>query len=273
MLENENTIRISAFVGILLVMLAWESLAPRRTARKTRFKRRINNLSMIVLTTAFVRFFLPVLAALNMAEIARENGWGLMNWLTLNSQIELLLSILLLDLFIYGQHVMSHYVPIIWRFHRVHHSDKDLDVTSGIRFHPIEIIFSLLLKAFAVALIGASALAVLIFELLLNVMPMFNHSNAYIPEKLDRYLRRIIVTPDMHRIHHSIHKIETNSNYGFNVPWWDRIFGTYTEKPAEGQLQMEIGLDTIPESEAIHLHSLLLQPFKKLGIRKKEVKV
>ncbi len=271
MLENENTIRVTAFICILLIMLVWETLAPRRTARDTKWSRRINNLALIFITTAFIRFFLPLLAILNIAEMAKENSWGLFNYLTLNGHVELILSILILDLFLYGQHILVHYVPILWRLHRVHHSDKDLDVTSAIRFHPIEIIFSLLLKAIAVILIGAPVLAVLIFELLLNVVPMFNHSNAHIPEKLDRYLRWLIVTPDMHRIHHSIHKIETNSNYGFNVPWWDRIFGTYTGSPAEGQLQMVIGLDNIPESESIYLHSLLLQPFKKLSKRKEVI--
>lgn len=235
--------------------------------------RRMNNLGLVIFSILLVRLFLPLLVAMQIAAMSYERGWGLFNQIQVHTSVEIILSVLLLDLIIYGQHVLTHYVPMLWRLHRVHHSDKDLDVTSGIRFHPFEIIFSLLVKAAAIMLLGCSVLAVLIFELLLNVMPMFNHSNAYIPEKLDRYLRWFIVTPDMHRIHHSVHKIETNSNYGFSVSWWDRIFGTYTTAPKEGQLQMEIGLDNVPETESVHLRSLLLQPFKKLGIRQKEVKV
>lgn len=267
MYENENIIRISAFVGMLILMLCLESLIPRRNPNKSRWSRRLNNLLLIILTTLAIRFLLPVLATLNMAGLAKDKQWGLLNQIELPLPVSILIAIILLDLLIYAQHVLFHKVPILWRLHRVHHSDQDLDVTTGIRFHPIEILLSLLIKAIGIAIIGAPALAVLIFELLLNITPMFNHSNINIPEKFDRYLRWFIVTPDMHRIHHSIYQPETDSNYGFSVPWWDRLFKTYTANPRDGQTTMTIGLDHFPGSETIKLHTLLLQPFKNINTK------
>ena len=264
MLENENTIRLTAFFACLVIMLIWENIAPRRQARSSRWPRRFNNLAMILVTTALVRFLIPILAVINFSLLAAENHWGLFNHIDLSPGLEIFASVILLDLYIYAQHVLTHHVELLWRFHRVHHSDKDLDVTSGIRFHPVEIIFSLIMKAIMVILLGAPLEAVLIFELILNIAPMFNHSNIYLPEKLDHLLRFFMVTPDMHRIHHSIYKQETNSNYGFNTSLWDRIFGTYTAEPRNGQLNMEIGLDDIPETESVSLHRMLIQPLYKI---------
>ncbi len=264
MLENENIIRLSAFFGTLILMLCWQFFAPRRATKSNKWSRRFNNLGLIFISSLILRFCLPLLVVTNIARIAAENQWGIFNQFAMHSYAVIIISIILLDCLIYWQHRLFHYVPMLWRLHRVHHSDKDMDATTGIRFHPIEMILSVAVKALAVIIIGAPVIAVLIFEVILNVFPLFNHSNANIPEKIDRFLRWFIVTPDMHRIHHSVYKPETNSNYGFSVSWWDRLFASYTINPDDGQTKMAIGLDNMPESESVYLHSLLLQPFLKL---------
>ena len=198
-----------------------------------------------------------------MAILASKNNWGLLNYFNISYPIAILISVVVLDLAIYLQHVMFHYVPLLWRLHRMHHTDLDFDVTTGTRFHPIEILLSMIIKLAVIVLLGAPALAVLIFEILLNATAMFNHGNIFIPSKIDRILRLLVVTPDMHRIHHSIRMEETNSNFGFNLPWWDRLLGTYTVNPKDEQTTMIIGLDLFRDKKYLNLHWLIFQPFLK----------
>jgi sterol desaturase/sphingolipid hydroxylase (fatty acid hydroxylase superfamily) len=173
-----------------------------------------------------------------------------------------LLSVLLLDLAIYAQHVLFHAVPVLWRLHRMHHADLDIDVTTGVRFHPAEIVLSMLIKLAVVGLIGAPGAAVLIFEVLLNATSMFNHSNVAMPPAVDRIVRLLVVTPDMHRVHHSIERRETNSNFGFNFPWWDRLFGTYRPQPEQGHEGMTIGIEIFRDPAELRLDRMLLQPLR-----------
>lgn len=198
---------------------------------------------------------------MGMAGLAQERGWGLFNNYPVPYAAAVVLSILALDLVIYFQHVMFHAVPLLWRMHRMHHADLDFDLTTGVRFHPFEIVISLGIKIGAVALLGAPILAVLLFEILLNATSIFNHANWRLPLGLDRVLRWFVVTPDMHRVHHSVHRDETNSNFGFNLPWWDRVFGTYRAQPREGHERMTIGLTQFRDPRQLHLWRLLIQPF------------
>jgi sterol desaturase/sphingolipid hydroxylase (fatty acid hydroxylase superfamily) len=198
---------------------------------------------------------------MGMAGLANERGWGLLNNYEVPYAFAVILSILALDLVIYFQHLMFHAVPLLWRFHRMHHADLDFDLTTGVRFHPIEIVVSMGIKVGAVALIGPPLLGVLLFEIILNATSIFNHANWKIPLGLDRILRRVIVTPDMHRVHHSVHRDETNSNFGFNLPWWDWIFGTYRAQPREGHEQMTIGLHQFRDPRQLHLWRMFVQPF------------
>lgn len=262
MLENETSFRLLAFIGSLVLMMIWQAIAPRRETQGKLWSRRLNNLSLVFVTTLILRFLVPVIAVSNVAHLTEQNQWGVFQQFELPLWLIIMSSFILLDCLIYWQHRLFHKVPLLWRLHRVHHSDKDLDASSGIRFHPIELILSILVKSAAVMLLGVPVIAVLIFEICLNVFPIFNHSNVYIAPSLDKKLRLFIVTPDMHRIHHSVFKPETNSNYGFSVSLWDRLFNTYTDEPKLGQKNMVIGLDTIPPSESLSLSSLLLQPFK-----------
>ena len=204
--------------------------------------------------------FFPV-AAVGIAIAAQDHGWGLFNVLRLPGWFSIVVSVLLLDLVIYLQHVMVHAVPLLWRVHMVHHADLDYDVTTGLRFHPIEIVLSMVIKMVVVAAFGIPVFSVLIFEIILNGTAMFNHGNIYLPEKLDRHLRHLVVTPDMHRVHHSVIIRETNSNFGFNFPWWDRVFGTYRARPVAGQEGMTIGLSQFRHAEQVTLIRLLLLPF------------
>ena len=196
-----------------------------------------------------------------MAALAQERGWGLFNNLELPAALAIVVSAIALDLLIYLQHVMFHAVPALWRLHRMHHADLDIDVTTGARFHPIEIVLSMLIKLAAVAVLGAPAVAVVIFEVLLNATAMFNHANLRLPEGVDRFLRLVVVTPDMHRVHHSIVPAETNSNFGFNLPWWDRLLGTYRAQPAAGHEAMTIGIEQFRTPKDLRLDRLLVQPF------------
>ena len=214
------------------------------------------------LGTLLVRLVLPVGAAILVAQYSNENQWGLLNLINLPTWLNLLVGITLLDLAIYGQHVMFHKIPIFWKLHRVHHSDTHMDVTTGIRFHPVEILASLLIKFAAIIIIGVSPIAILVFAIVLNAMSMFSHSNISIPINVDRWLRYFIVTPDMHRVHHSVHKFETDSNYGFNIPWWDRLFGTYNNQPVDGHLGMQLGVEKYREKDDNRLDKLLLQPMQ-----------
>jgi sterol desaturase/sphingolipid hydroxylase (fatty acid hydroxylase superfamily) len=257
----EPAIRLAAFLGVFGVVALWEALAPRRGARFSRRQRWPHNLGLLAVDSLVVRLVAPG-AAIAVAVAGETGGWGLINALGLPAWAAILFAIVLLDLAIYFQHVMFHAVPMLWRLHRVHHSDLDFDVTTGTRFHPIEILLSTLIKMAAVVAIGAPAVAVLVFEVLLNATAMFNHSNGKLPLAIDRWLRLLVVTPDMHRLHHSVVHNETNSNFGFNVPWWDRLFGTYRAQPAAGHEAMTIGVDAFRTPADLRLDRLLVQPFR-----------
>lgn len=261
LLANEGFWRVSFFLGVLVLMAAAEALFPRRTRTFSRLFRWSNNLALVVLDSLLLKVCFPVLA-MGMALIAIENSWGILNQFETPVGLAFLCSILLLDLAIYAQHIVFHMVPPLWRLHRVHHTDLDFDVTTGIRFHPIEIVLSMAIKLLVILALGPPVLAVLVFEILLNASAMFNHSNLKLPSSLDKLLRGLIVTPDMHRVHHSVLPIETNSNYGFFLPWWDRLFGTYRDQPRDGHEQMAIGLDEFRDRQDMRLDKLLLQPLK-----------
>ena len=256
-----ETIRLSAFLGIFVIMTVWEIVAPRRILSFSRLKRWPNNIAIVVLNTVVVRLIFPT-AAIGVAVAANANGWGLFNVVSIPLWLTVVLSVLIMDLVIYLQHVLVHAVPLLWRLHRMHHADLDYDVTTGARFHPVEIVLSMLIKMTVVSALGAPPEAVLIFEVLLNATAMFNHANAKLPISVDRVLRLIVVTPDMHRVHHSVIPEETNSNFGFNLPWWDRLLGTYIDQPREGHDDMSIGIDQFRNAKDLRLDQMLIQPFR-----------
>jgi sterol desaturase/sphingolipid hydroxylase (fatty acid hydroxylase superfamily) len=258
---NEASIRLAAFIGVFTAMALWEAAAPRLPRSHSRLTRWPSNLGIVVLDTALLRILLPA-TAVSLALLGAERGWGLLNHLPLPWWTTVVASVILLDLAIYLQHVMFHAVPALWRVHRVHHADLDFDVTTGARFHRIEIVLSMMVKFGLVAALGAPAFGVLIFEVLLNATSMFNHGNARLPLRVDRYLRWLVVTPDMHRVHHSIVVGETNSNFGFNLPWWDRLLGTYRDQPAAGHEGTTIGIEQFREARELWLDRMLLQPFR-----------
>jgi sterol desaturase/sphingolipid hydroxylase (fatty acid hydroxylase superfamily) len=257
---TEIQARLLFFFAVLLLVATWEWLAPRRRLTVPKSGRWFNNLGIIFLDSLLVKILFPV-AAMGIAAAAHGKGWGLFNSFQLPAWLALCLSILILDLIIYLQHLMFHAVPALWRLHMVHHADLDFDVSTGLRFHPIEIILSMLIKMAAVAALGPPALAVLIFEISLNATAMFNHGNIRLPKIVDKYLRLLVVTPDMHRVHHSVIIRETNSNFGFNFPWWDRIFGTYRPQPVAGHTKMTIGITPFRKVYEVTLIRLLLLPF------------
>jgi len=259
-LQNEQVIRLGFFAGILVAVALWEVLAPRRALSHSRLTRWPSNLGIVVFNTLVLRFAFPI-AAVAMAWLAAERGWGVFNLMDLPYWLVVILSVVLLDFVIYLQHVMVHAIPVLWRLHRMHHADLDYDVTTGARFHPIEILLSMGIKLTVVTLLGAPPLAVLIFEVVLNATAMFNHGNIRIPLGFDKVLRWIVVTPDMHRVHHSVVPEETNSNFGFNLPWWDRLFGTYRDQPAAGHEGMAIGIEQFRNQKYLRLDWLLIQPF------------
>ena len=259
-LENEALIRLASFCAILLGLLVLETIYPRRTQTQSRMLRWTNNFAVSLLNTILLRLLFPA-AAVGLALHQEGSGFGLFEWLNLPLIISVVASVIILDFLIYAQHVILHQVPILWRVHRMHHSDLEIDVTTGARFHPIEIILSMLVKLFAVWILGAPAIAVIIFEVLLNALAMFNHSNLNLPLNIDEQLRKVIVTPDMHRVHHSTDTNEMNSNYGFCLSCWDRWLNTYTEQPAAGHLEMQIGLNEFREQSDIRLDRMLQQPF------------
>lgn len=261
LLANEPLIRITLFLAILVAMAAWETVAPRRQRELSRLLRWSNNLGLVVIDRLVLQLSFPVFAV-GLALLAEERGWGLLNSVELPFALALVASLLALDLAIYLQHVLFHAVPALWRLHRVHHADLEFDVTTGLRFHPIEILLSMGIKLAVVAALGTPAIAVLVFEVLLNATSMFNHSNVRLPLGLDRVLRWIVVTPDMHRVHHSIHPHETNSNFGFNLPWWDRLLGTYRAQPRDGHKGMTIGIDQFRTPRDLWLDRMLLQPWR-----------
>ncbi|MCE8032268.1 MAG: sterol desaturase family protein [Halomonas sp.] len=259
LLLHEPLIRLGIFLLVLAAMALWEFRAARREQRIRRWQRWPGNLSILVLDTLAVRLLFP-LAAVGAALVAAERGWGLFHLLSAPLWLALPLSVLLLDAAIYFQHRLFHAVPWLWRLHRMHHADLEFDVTTGLRFHPLEILISMAIKVAVVTLLGAPAVAVLIFEVLLNATSMFNHGNVRLPEWLDRRLRLIVVTPDMHRVHHSIVRRETDSNFGFNLPWWDRLFGTYRDQPGAGHLGMTLGIEAFRDPRELRLDRMLIQP-------------
>ena len=261
LLEHEPMIRSSVFAAVLLVMLGWEVLAPRRTLMVPRRVRWMSNVALSFINTAVLRFVFPLLAV-GLAELMASQSWGLFNVLVLPVWLELIAAVVLLDLAIYVQHVIFHKVPMLWRLHRLHHADIDFDVTTGVRFHPIEIVLSMLIKFAVVTLLGPAAVAVMVFEVLLNATSMFNHGNVRLPVALDTWVRRFVVTPDMHRVHHSVHRYETDSNFGFNLAIWDRVFATYRAQPDDGHEGMAIGIETFRERSEYGLLRLLAQPFR-----------
>ena len=260
-LMHEPTVRLVCFAVVFGSMLLWEVLAPRRRLSLSRLTRWPSNLGVFALNTMIVRIGLPT-AAVGFAVFAAQQGWGLLNIVALPFWLAVPLAVVLLDLAIYLQHVVFHAVPVFWRLHRMHHADQDFDVTTAARFHPIEILLSMGLKFIVVVALGAPALAVLIFEVVLNGMAMFNHGNVRLPAGLDRALRMLFVTPDMHRVHHSVTPRETNSNFGFNLSVWDRLFGTYRAQPAAGHADMTIGLERFRTPRDQRLDQMLLQPFR-----------
>jgi sterol desaturase/sphingolipid hydroxylase (fatty acid hydroxylase superfamily) len=263
LLQNEALIRISLFLGVFILLALIEMWRPRRVLQQPKGQRWLNHLLLVVFNSLLLRTALP-LVAVGMAAYATTQGWGLLNQFELAAPWHFVLALLLLDLAIYWQHRLMHIVPILWRVHRVHHADPDFDVTTALRFHPLEILLSMGIKFAAIIAIGAPVIAVLVFEVLLNAVAMFNHSNIRLPLKLDRLLRYILVTPDMHRIHHSVYKQETNSNYGFNLPWWDYLFASYRNQPEAGHANMRVGIDGFSQAkDVIFLPGLLLLPWRK----------
>ena len=257
--QTEGTLRIAVFLGVFGLMALWELAAPRRALVGPKLRRWGVNWAVVVLDTVIVRLLFPIAAA-GAAIDAAQNGWGLFNTLGWPIWLEVIIAVIALDCLIYWQHVISHRIPLLWRLHRVHHSDVDIDVTTAIRFHPAEIALSMLLKIGAIYVLGPAAMAVILFEVLLNGCAMFNHSNIQIPLWLERWLRLFVVTPDMHRVHHSIINRETDSNFGFSLPWWDRLFGTYIPQPKEGHDGMTIGLSEFQDERPTKLGWTLALP-------------
>ncbi|HEX2965187.1 MAG TPA: sterol desaturase family protein [Syntrophorhabdaceae bacterium] len=260
LLDYYPLLRLSCFFGIFFFMALWEVALPRRALQTSKRSRWFANLSLTFLNTMISRFAFPI-PAVALALLAEERGWGLFNHLHLPFIATGLISIIFLDLIIYLQHLVFHRTRIFWYIHRMHHTDLDIDVTTGTRFHPIEIILSLLIKMAAVLLFGIPAWSFVIFEVLLNATSVFNHGNIGMDTQVDRFLRIVVVTPDMHRVHHSILTGEHNSNYGFNLSLWDRLFGTYTAQPQKGHEDMIIGLANFRDPKALSLPRLLLLPF------------
>jgi sterol desaturase/sphingolipid hydroxylase (fatty acid hydroxylase superfamily) len=259
-IQNEAAIRFGFFVGVFAAVAIAEVFAPRRSLLTSKSGRWFANLGIVFIDTALLRLFFPM-TAVAAALWVEKKGWGLLNLVDQPFWIEVVLSILILDFVIYLQHVGFHAIPTLWRLHMMHHADLDIDLTTGTRFHPIEIFISMGIKVCAVVLIGAPALGVILFEVLLNATAMFNHGNFFLPLGIDRVLRLLLVTPDMHRVHHSVFPSETNSNFGFNMPWWDRIMGTYRPQPTKGHNDMTIGLNQFRDPTRLTLGRLLILPF------------
>lgn len=264
LLNHEPTIRLITFLTMLIGMMVWEVATPRRRQEIPKVLRWTNNLSLVVIDTAILRLAFPVLAV-GLAGIAKTNGWGLFNMIDLPVWIAVIFAIMLLDLATYLQHIVFHAVPGLWRLHRMHHADLEFDATTGLRFHPAEIVVSMTAKLALVLAIGAPAVAVLAFEVILNAASIFNHSNIALSPAIDRVVRLFLVTPDMHRVHHSIEPRETNTNFGFSVPWWDRLFGTYLAQPAKGHLEMKIGIEQFRSRRELWLDRMLVQPLREIA--------
>ncbi len=258
----EALIRLSAFVGVLLLMMIWEYALPRRTLGYQRIQRWPINFTLSILGMLLIRFTVGGVAYLSAMSATTEQV-GLLNQFPLPTWLSIMLTLLALDLAIYGQHIASHRWKWLWRFHKVHHTDLDFDVTTGIRFHPLEIVISMCYKVVAIYIIGASPVAVIAFEVILSTTALFNHGNVFIPIKVDRWLRLGIVTPDMHRVHHSTTQRETDSNFGFSISIWDRLFATYIDQPALGHDKMVIGLAQYQYTPEVGIKQLLMMPFRR----------
>lgn len=260
--EHESAIRLGAFVLALAAMTLWEIAAPRRALAIAKARRWTTNLGVAAVNTAILRLLFP-LAAVGMAELAADRGWGFFNYMDLPRSVAMIGSVVALDFAIYLQHVLFHSVPALWRLHRVHHADLDFDVTTGARFHPIEILLSLLIKFAAIVTLGAPPAAVVLFEVILNVCALFNHSNVRIPAFIDKACRWFIVTPDMHRVHHSVVRSEADSNFGFNLSVWDRLLGTYRPQPANGHEAMTLGIPQFRDpAQCATFSGVLTLPFR-----------
>jgi len=259
--SNEPVIRLGFFIASFILIALWELIAPRRALTVSKAIRWLNNLSIVVINTIILRLLFPA-AAVGVASFVSDHGWGLLNIYQLPTAMTILLSVIAMDFIIYLQHVLVHAVPTLWRLHRVHHADLDYDVTTGARFHPVEIILSMLIKFATIVVLGAPVVAVIIFEVILNTMAMFNHGNIRLPKMVDRVLRWIVVTPDMHRVHHSVEDNEANSNFGFNLSVWDRLLGTYIDQPRDGHTGMVIGIHKYRDPEQVdRLPGMLALPF------------
>jgi sterol desaturase/sphingolipid hydroxylase (fatty acid hydroxylase superfamily) len=259
-LANEGLIRFLFFLVILVAMGVWEVLSPRRPWRTPKTLRWYSNLGLVFIDALALRILLPV-QAVEAALFAQSRSWGLLNNLSLSNGVEIIVGVVALDFVIYLQHAMFHFIPLFWRLHRVHHTDPDFDVTTGVRFHPVEILLSMAIKMMAILLLGPPALAVILFEILLNATSLFNHGNIRLPIPIDRVLRLFVVTPEMHRVHHSVLIREYNNNFGFNLPWWDRLLGTYRAQPEAGHEAMTIGLAQFRNPRHLILPRLLILPF------------
>ncbi len=261
LLDNEVQVRLAFFFGIFAVMAVWEMLAPRRELTVSKTVRWLNNLGLVFLNSLVLRLVFPA-AAVGVAAVAQKHGWGVMNIYQIPYALSVVFSVMLMDMVIYLQHVMVHAIPALWRLHRVHHADLDYDVTTGARFHPLEILLSMVIKIGTIMVLGPPLVAVVIFEVILNATAMFNHSNVRLPLGLDSVLRWFLVTPDMHRVHHSVEDDETNSNFGFSLPWWDRLFGTYRDQPRAGHEGMTIGIHKLRDVRQVQwLPGMLILPF------------
>jgi len=259
-MKYEVAIRLISFALLFVLVALWEIRTPRRPLKTSKKARWITNLSIIIINPVLLRLVFPVLAV-ETAQAAQVNGWGLLNQIHFPGLVAFGVGIIVLDLIVYLQHVVFHAVPVLWRLHMMHHADLDYDLTTGLRFHPVEIVLSMILKITIIVALGPPVASVLAFEVILNGMAMFNHGNIKIPSSVDRFLRLFVVTPDMHRVHHSVIIRETNSNYGFNLSWWDRLFGTYKDQPEKGHTDMVIGLAQFRNPQKLSLWHILILPF------------
>lgn len=259
---HEWLIRAACFVLVFVAMALWETWAQARAPSLSKALRWSNNLGLVALNTVLLRLILPA-AAIGVAALAEQQTWGLLNRAAVPMGLAVVVTVVALDLVVWLQHRLMHAVPWLWRLHQVHHADPDFDLTTGARFHPLEILLSMAIKVVAITALGAPVVAVIVFEVLLNATAMFNHGNVHLPGKLDRRLRWLLVTPDMHRIHHSVEEDEANSNFGFSLPWWDRLLGTYRSEPRAGHIGMAIGLRGRTQARDVTwLHGLLAMPFR-----------
>ena len=262
-LDNEIVVRVACFFGVFALLALLECVFPRRDVHPYRSRRWFTNLTIVVIDTIAVRIVFPLMA-IDVALLAQEHFWGLFHHVELSYPVAVMAGVILLDFAIYLQHVMLHAIPLFWRIHRVHHADIDFDVTTGIRFHPLEILLSMGIKIGIVAAVGIPALAVLLFEVILNATSLFTHANMKLPLGFDRVLRWVIVTPDMHRVHHSVDRKESDTNFGFNLSIWDRLFGTYHAQPKAGHTKMPIGIKGCRDPVYQKLGKALVLPFIRL---------